>query len=111
MTDELKPVRCGCGGEVKVSTWTGTMATTINDCNVVYCETCGMQTKRFKTEAEAITAWNRAMGEQAPLAKVNEIATRSYCGECGERLDDYDDICGEPPIKYCPMCVARLEWK
>ena len=64
MTDELKPVRCGCGGEAKVSTWTGTMATTINDCNVVYCETCGMQTKRFKTEAEAIEAWNRAMGDQ-----------------------------------------------
>ena len=68
-------------------------------------------TENYDTEEEAIEAWNRSMGEQAPLAKVNEIATRSYCGECGERLDDYDDICGEPPIKYCPKCGAKLEWE
>lgn len=49
--------------------------------------------------------------EPERTAKVSEIATRAYCGECGERLDDYDDVCGEPPIKYCPMCGARLEWE
>ena len=104
MSEELKPVRCGCGGKavIYVTHWWG-------KCYVCECEECGTTTKPCDTEAEAVEAWNRAMGERT--AKVNEIATRSYCGECGERLDDYDDICGEPPIKYCPMCGARLEWK
>lgn len=70
MSDELKPVRCGCGGEAKVSTWTGSNATVFNDCNAVYCENCGMQTKKYRTEAEAITAWNKAMG-----ADVNSVVS------------------------------------
>ena len=105
MTDELKPVRCGCGGEAKVSTWTGTMATTINDCNVVYCETCGMQTKRFKTEAEAIEAWNRTMGERTAKATRKPEAYFYRC-ECG-----YGLCCEKNDMNYCPHCGGRLEWE
>ena len=118
MTDELKPVRCGCGGEAKVSTWTGTMATTINDCNVVYCETCGTQTKRFKTESEAIEVWNRAMGAKDinvpnKTAKVTTVekpiegSARTIsvmaCENCENVVSIFD--------KYCSGCGARLEWK
>ena len=116
MTDKMKPVRCGCGGEARV------IKHKYFECSPTYgvtCYKCGTATNQgFDTEAEAIEVWNRAIGNRMELqtvkertAKVSEIATRSYCGECGERLDDYDDICGEPPIKYCPMCGARLEWK
>lgn len=122
MTDTLKPVRCGCGGEAKYLTHEdGTRR--------IYCPECGIRTGWKPTEAEAITAWNRAMNgvvvaknattdvecakdaRMERTAKVSEIATRAYCGECKERLDDYDDVCGEPPIKYCPMCGARLVWE
>ena len=56
MTNELKPVRCGCGGEavVYVTHWWG-------KCYVCQCDDCGMSTKPCDTEAEAITAWNKAM--------------------------------------------------
>ena len=110
MSEELKPVRCGCGGEAHYEAYENyNFGSYI--AHIMICDKCGMRTAEWPSEAEAIMAWNRAMSKQAPLAKVNEIATRSYCGECGERLDDYDDICGEPPIKYCPMCGARLEWE
>ena len=89
MSKELKPVRCGCGGEAKISTWTGTIATIINDCNVVYCETCGMQTKRFKTEAEAIEAWNRVMGNRDDVSQViaKNATTTSEMSDLTKAID------------------------
>jgi hypothetical protein len=55
MTDELKPVRCGCGGEAEVHKPTMHMFS-------VHCISCGVGTGRiYPTEAEAIEAWNRAM--------------------------------------------------
>ena len=47
--------KCGCGGEAwtrhdpRTRTWRG------------YCATCYIATEEKATEAEAITAWNRAM--------------------------------------------------
>ena len=66
--DELKPVRCGCGGEAKVD-WT-----VINGAYMagVVCRKCGIKTapvwNRFDKDdaiAEAITAWNTAMSGSA----------------------------------------------
>lgn len=58
MTDELKPVRCGCGGEAKI------ISSVVADRKsyMVYCEKCRILTNGHYSEAEAITAWNRAMG-------------------------------------------------
>ena len=62
MTDEMKPVRCGCGGEAEVIKHEYYM------CSPTYgvtCYKCGTATNQgFDTEAEAITAWNTAMGER-----------------------------------------------
>lgn len=128
MSEELKPVRCGCGGEAKIEwangydpfaekripkLWYG-----------VICKKCKIQTKAYYTEAEAITAWNRAMGatdmnvgDKERTAKVINrryngtalgivgLADSSYgtCVNCwGDVLDRYT---------YCPHCGARLEWK
>lgn len=63
MTDELKPMRCGCGGE----------ATLGHDAEYgydVFCIKCGIATDYYNTEAEAIMAWNRAMG-----ADVNSVVS------------------------------------
>ena len=59
MTDNLKPVRCGCGGEAIYGKWVrkvGVIAYAVG------CKNCGIQTKPYPTEAEAVTAWNTAMG-------------------------------------------------
>ena len=69
--------------------------------HTVYCSKCNIETQMYDTEAEAITAWNRAMGatdmnvgEKERTAKVsNQIFNNSnpytvgaWIGtcECGE---------------------------
>ena len=59
MTDELKPVNCGCGGEAKVISYLSR-----EYCKMAYyvrCEECGTETDDLHSESEAITAWNKAM--------------------------------------------------
>ena len=64
MSDDLKPVRCGCGGEVdshlgKYAKW------------FIACDKCGVRTPLCDSRTEAITVWNRAMGtEYRTLLKV-----------------------------------------
>ena len=57
MTDELKPVPCGCGGEAVV------VAEPRDGYTSYYCTCldCAINTDYHETESEAITAWNRAM--------------------------------------------------
>ena len=78
MTDKLKPVRCGCGGEAIADCarcWNPEKEEWIpNFWHRVICEKCGTQTKAFYTEAEAITAWNRAMNPH------------KICPNCGEEM-------------------------
>ena len=59
MTDELTPVRCGCGGEAKTILYESYGLPPVY---LTHCLVCGMSTRAFDTKAEAITAWNRAMG-------------------------------------------------
>ena len=56
MTDELKPVNCGCGGEAKIVN--PFMHT---DMYLIECDKCGICTSSYNTKVEAIVAWNRAM--------------------------------------------------
>lgn len=82
MTGELKPVRCGCGGEAKVISYL------IREyCKMAYyvrCENCGTETDDLHSEAEAITAWNRAMGAD----KVDELIEHIW----REKLDTREKI-------------------
>ena len=85
MTDELKPVRCGCGGEAKVEplpfeTWNDIWDASVSQ-YLVRCDRCGMTTRLHDTEAEAIAVWNRAMGN------VNECAKDARCNERTLNLD------------------------
>ena len=102
-----KPVRCGCGGATR------RCADPITGQWFVQCRACGTVALYYNTEAEAIEAWNRAMGERT--AKVIEhdasvTVTDGYkyhrseylCGACKKKVIGGDD--------YCSHCGARLEW-
>lgn len=86
--DNIKPVRCGCGGEAfhdTVRGWNPVREDALVVWHRVICKNCGTQTKAFYTEAEAITAWNRAMGERTAKAIRNPQAFFYHC-ECGYNL-------------------------
>ena len=95
MTDELKPVRCGCGGEARIGKIYG-------DAWTVECTECAIQSGCYDTEAEAVTAWNRAMGERTK-GEWSEIDGCHLCGECGFAVTPHCDV-------YCAECGAKLDW-
>jgi len=66
MSDELKPVRCGCGGEaiIGLKEWEDRKGN-YHENSFVYCNDCSISTGGYLTEAEAVTAWNRAMSGSA----------------------------------------------
>lgn len=90
MTDELKPVRCGCGGEAEVfhvapEGYAGSYC--------VRCVKCLTQSPFFTGNKEkAIETWNRAMG-----AGKNEVAiTKGYW------MVTYDGL-------HCSICNYKCE--
>ena len=88
MNEELKPVRCGCGGEVAVHKQ-------LAGEYEVYCRRCFITTDNYYTEAEAIQAWNTAMGanlekEQIKGANVPE-RTAKVENKWHWNCDPYDD--------------------
>ena len=111
MTEELKPVRCGCGGKAKVDEW-------IDVCEV-RCPYCGISIRRIFKD-EAIEAWNRAMGakdinvpDKERTAKVTTVEkpvdgcdkkiTVTSCGNCETVVSLFDN--------YCCGCGCRLIWR
>ena len=104
MTDNLKPVRCGCGGEAScyfTHYW--------GKCFTVQCSECGIETKPYDTEAEAVTAWNRAMGERT--AKAKDLDRRSETSMCWEGICTKCGAYTMHEMNYCFHCGARLEWE
>ena len=107
MTNELKPVNCGCGGKAAV------LVGYPNRKGQIYyrvkCWDCGTQTCHKRTREEAITAWNRAMGERT--AKVGELEKRS------ETMIGWEGICTNcgaytlHEMNFCFQCGCRLEWE
>lgn len=116
MNEEPKPVCCGCGGEAEV------LHPSYTHCIVVMCGKCGIRTPYMNSEAEAITAWNRALGatdmnvgDKERTAKVIEhdasiTDTDGYkyqrseylCGNCKKKVLGGDE--------YCSHCGCRLDW-
>lgn len=128
MTDELKPIRCRCGGEahhVSASCWN----------HRVICKNCGTQTKVFYTAIEAIEVWNRAMSAkdinvpnkfatdinvEKKIAKVvrktktyNLPTTIPHVIDTRKEWWDECENCSttvEPSDRYCSHCGAKLDW-
>lgn len=111
---ELKPCPF-CGGEAEIHPYGGGGYD-------VWCEgSCGAEINGFRTEAEAVEAWNRRvdpydvydgmkpMTEEnlKPLGWVRERTCRYIgdevsggCSECRGWLD--------PACAYCPSCGAKV---
>ena len=91
---ELKPVRCGCGGEM--------LTETIG--NPVFgwrlrCPKWHIMTSWFDSESEAVEAWNKAMGavrksrtteRTAKLEHTYQVGENWFCENCGQQLNAYD---------------------
>ena len=112
---ELKPVRCGCGGEAKVIEGKNSN----NDpMYIMRCLDCKVRTKPYGTEAEAITAWNRAMGNRMELQTVKERTVKvEDLEKRSETSLSWEGICKNcgsytmHEMNYCFGCGARLEWE
>ena len=132
MNDELKPIRCGCGGEPYL----------LGNYSVL-CSKCFIKTDRENSEAEAIKVWNTAMGtDTRKIAEVmahdivvSEQLTNKVkmspihidgsiyeCPNCRTKVG-YVEYTGYPATtpdtfydwrvvkhKFCPECGIKLEW-
>lgn len=127
MSEELKPVRCGCGGEAMIDAYLGDLHR--SNLYYIYCAKCDIRTSNYLSEAEAIEAWNRAMGARYVTdeifdkvkAEVVEDVLKSVkiertakvemllCGNCHE--SNIFNVVTRQHYKYCPSCGARLEWE
>lgn len=107
MTDKLKPVRCGCGGAV-ICIRGKDMYWKPGGLYEVHCLGCGLNTKLYATEAEAIRAWNRAMSRKTAKVETVEKPNTYKCSECGQY---FHQTSWGSPVEYCSRCGARLEWE
>lgn len=110
MDNELKPVHCNCGGEAEAIVLED--YETNEPWHIVQCNKCKIETDEYRTKAEAITAWNKAMGAKDINVPDKEIvliepfdANLTHVGYC---------MCGELVninYSYCPRCGRKIEWR
>lgn len=98
---ELKLIPCGCGGEASVC-----YGFEHRNIYAVECNKCGICTCDYDTEAEAITAWNRAMSSAEPERKKGRLKTVGFltcqCSECGAQFHELEYT------NFCPNCGADM---
>lgn len=116
MSEELKPVCCGCGGKPVV----GHLET--SDRWYIGCPDCDICTGLYNSEIEVIKAWNKSMGAKdinvPNKERTAKVRKYEYCNlECaGEKIIRYEYLCGECKKKvlsgddYCSHCGAKLVW-
>lgn len=107
--EELKPVRCGCGGEA----FAHMIGNEIMNGYYICCEECGTKTAVSGTLTEAITAWNRAMGQRTGEWEIEEDYdgdTLYRCPFCESLWTLYDGTPEENEYEYCPKCGAYLKY-
>lgn len=123
MSEALKPVRCGCGGEAEVDCLLQPDGFYMAGC---YCKKCGTKTIPFwdkekdKAIDYAVTTWNRAMRHETDLIlctdckwwdRLEEGHPYGYCRACRSgthterweisiyRLNRYDFYCADAEPK------------
>ena len=135
--DNIKPVRCGCGGEAKIRQ--KYLMGNLPDVYVI-CENCSIRTREYYSEAEAVIAWNNAMSgisqyfcintnDYTITNTINPIEDFHPIYDCmvgKERTAKVDELCGKwgkcecgadvfrPNMegwKYWPYCGSKLEWE
>lgn len=114
MSEELKPVLCGCGGEAVL--WHIEFCE--QDLYLYHCMSCDTATKFYPSEEQAAAAWNTAMsgnrmhshtvilaepGEEAAKPyKVSKNSKRWHCGRCSTAVGRF--------WKFCQKCGTRIDW-
>lgn len=108
MSEELKPCPF-CGGEARLTYSTDNHKNPYVTCDTDNCPARNPYQWHYRTEDEAISAWNHRVIATERTAKVEKVTRVSSvirtgrCGDCGyDVIDSY---------KHCPNCGARLEWK
>lgn len=117
MSDVIKTVHCGCGGEA----YYHMLGNAITQGYYICCEECGTKTAVHGTLTEAVKAWNIAMGERTakverksdtyvvtpPKSTTTSYETRTNlweeCGNC-HAMGMYHGW------NYCPKCGVKLDW-
>ena len=123
--NELKPVRCRCGGKASVLIGVRKRYTYF----IVQCWKCGIKVER-KLKDEAIKVWNRVMDETdinvgCKFAKDINVPSKEQTANV-EKVDMHSEHnkvykclnCGQythrtawsSPVNYCTNCGFRLEW-
>lgn len=92
MSELLPCPCCGCAADAWYSAQTKRWS--------VKCYVCGLRTREYDTEQEAIEAWNT----RAERTCENMQEHGFECSECGF-LDAWFD---ETIINYCPLCGAKV---
>ena len=104
----IKPVKCGCGGEAIIYINGARQAK-------IYCEKCGIESNVFATKYEAITAWNRAMGERTAKVIKHHYDFNPYKDNFSHGLGGTELLCSHCKKKvivsdeYCSHCGCRLD--
>lgn len=105
-TNELKPCPfCGCQAEV--TKW--------QEGWFVECKAqrCGGTIGAYKTEAEAIEAWNTRADRTCKMIEEHDWNDEwepygIFCSECDEAVFGWKSDYGYPIPKYCPNCGAKV---
>jgi len=114
---ELKPCPF-CGGEQAIKTryiGYGSPGLGSHDEYRVVCKECRASSDEYKSEAEAIAAWNRR-SDAMPVVRGEwvlvgtnehdyETSVEEKCSLCGRYVYRYDT---QPQDNYCPNCGAKI---
>ena len=135
MSDEKKPVRCGCGGEPYLKYDDGAYSVMCTKCRIETSGYCDHFDNFESAKAYAIRDWNTAMGTNT--RKLLEVLVHDATDtNVGCKFDKDIDVPAKETViiepfttdmshvgyckcgylvnvewKYCPLCGARLEWK
>ena len=119
MSEKLKPVCCGCGGEAIILK--ADEYHQFPDTYYVSCTKCTAGVGPYDTEAETVKAWNTAMGTTEKSSTVERTAKvaehdASVTDTDGYKYQRSEYLCGNCKKKvlggdeYCSHCGCRLDW-
>lgn len=125
MTDELKPCPfCGGDAKIKCGEIVNRYNTAVYRHYHVECMSCGVDTRYFDTEADAIEAWNLRAERTAKIRQtVEELKAAEPERKKGKWSNYKDEHCcsvckcvvisdcwdDEIRYDYCPYCGAEME--